>query len=120
MCHLQESGECAGCIAIPPANEDRGDSAVPAVEAVHGDTVLAPSRDDEALRQQRWQESFALTNARVQYSPSSQNWRLSAFGTNLRDERYLNSGFLSGGFGIQAATVNRPREVGATLEFFFE
>lgn len=74
----------------------------------------------EAIRQQRWQESFGLTNARVQYSPPSQNWRLSAFGTNLGDERYLNSGFLSGGFGIQAATVNRPREVGATLEFFFE
>jgi iron complex outermembrane receptor protein len=74
----------------------------------------------EAIRQQRWQESFSLTNLRLQYTPASDNWRLSIFGSNLGDERYLNSGFLSGGFGIQAATVNRPREVGAALEFFFD
>lgn len=74
----------------------------------------------EALRQQRLQESFGLLNARLQYEPPEANWRLSVFGTNLGDERYLNSGFLSGGFGIQAATVARPREVGATLQFFFD
>lgn len=74
----------------------------------------------EALRQQRLQESFALVNARIQYEPPEANWRVSVFGTNLGDERYLNSGFLSGGFGIQAATVARPREVGATLQFFLD
>jgi iron complex outermembrane receptor protein len=74
----------------------------------------------EALRQQRLQTSFGLLNARFQYEPPEANWRLSVFGTNLGDERYLNSGFLSGGFGVQAATVSRPREVGATLQFFFD
>ena len=61
-------------------------------------------------------EAFGLVNARLAYEPPEQNWRLSVFGTNLSDEKYLNSGMVSGAFSVDAATVGRPREVGATLE----
>jgi iron complex outermembrane receptor protein len=72
------------------------------------------------IRFQATQEAFGLLNARVAYEPPAQNWRLSVFGTNLTDEKYLNSGMVSGAFSVDAATVGRPREVGASLQVFFE
>jgi iron complex outermembrane receptor protein len=72
------------------------------------------------IRFQATQEAFGLLNLRLAYEPPAQNWRLSVFGTNLTDEKYLNSGMVSGAFSVDAATVGRPREVGASLQLFFE
>lgn len=72
------------------------------------------------IRFQATQEAFGLLNARMVYEPPAQNWRLSVFGTNLSDEKYLNSGMVSGAFSVDAATVGRPREVGASLQIRFE
>jgi iron complex outermembrane receptor protein len=72
------------------------------------------------IRFQATQEAFGLLNARMVYEPPAQNWRLSVFGTNLSDEKYLNSGMVSGAFSVDAATVGRPREVGASLQLFFD
>jgi iron complex outermembrane receptor protein len=72
------------------------------------------------IRFQATQEAFGLVNARVAYEPPEQNWRLSVFGTNLTDEKYLNSGMVSGAFSVDAATVGRPRELGASLQVFFD
>ena len=71
-------------------------------------------------QRQTFQESYAKLNARLNYEPPAGNWRFSVFGTNLTDERYLNGGFLSTGFAFDLATVARPREVGASMEFFFD
>ncbi|MGE4657533.1 MAG: TonB-dependent receptor, partial [Gammaproteobacteria bacterium] len=71
-------------------------------------------------QRQTFQESYSKLNARFNYEPPEGDWRLSVFGTNLTDERYLNGGFLSTGFAFDLATVARPREVGASLEFFFD
>ena len=72
------------------------------------------------IRFQATQEAFGLLNMRLAYEPPAQNWRLSVFGTNLTDEKYLNSGMVSGAFSVDAATVGRPREVGASLQLFFD
>jgi iron complex outermembrane receptor protein len=72
------------------------------------------------IRFQSTQEAFGLVSARLMYEPPAQNWRLSVFGTNLGDEKYLNSGMVSGAFSVDAATVGRPREVGASLQIFFD
>ena len=71
-------------------------------------------------QRQTGQTDFGLINARFTYSPPSGDWRLAIFGTNLSDEAYLNSGFLSTGTTQDLATIGRPREVGASLEFFFD
>ena len=72
------------------------------------------------IRFQATQEAFGLLNARVAYEPPAQNWRLSVFGTNLTDEKYLNSGMVSGAFSVDAATVGRPREVGVSVQLFLQ
>ncbi len=72
------------------------------------------------IRFQATQEAFGLVNARLAYEPPVENWRLSVFGTNLTDEKYLNSGMVSGAFSVDAATVGRPREVGVSLQVFFD
>ncbi len=72
------------------------------------------------IRFQSIQEAFGLTSARLVYEPPSQDWRVSLFGTNLSNQKYLNSGMVSGAFSIDAATVGRPREVGASLQLFFD
>jgi iron complex outermembrane receptor protein len=72
------------------------------------------------IRFQSIQEAFGLLGARVVYEPPEQNWRLSVFGTNLNNEKYLNSGMVSGAFSVDAATVGRPREIGASLQIFFD
>ena len=71
-------------------------------------------------QRQTFQENYAKLNGRLTYEPSDGSWRVSVFGTNLTDERYLNGGFLSTGFAFDLATVARPREVGASLEVFFD
>lgn len=62
---------------------------------------------------------FGIVNARLAYTPPSGDWEFAVFGTNLTNEYILNSGFFHGLWGIDFATVSRPREVGATLTFRF-
>ncbi len=60
-----------------------------------------------------------ITNLRLTYQPSDAKWDLSVFGTNLTDERLINSGFFHGIWGFDFATVGRPREAGVTMNFRF-
>lgn len=72
------------------------------------------------IRFQATQEAFGLLGARLVYEPPGQDWRLSVFGTNLTDEQYLSSGMVSRALSVDATTVGRPREVGASLQIFFD
>jgi hypothetical protein len=45
---------------------------------------------------------------------------VSVFGTNLTNEYILNSGFFHGLWGIDFATVARPREAGVSMNFQFD
>jgi iron complex outermembrane receptor protein len=62
---------------------------------------------------------WGTVNARVAYAPADGQYTLSLFATNLTDEYMLNSGFFHGIWGYDFATVGRPREVGASLNFRF-
>jgi len=61
-----------------------------------------------------------IINARVQYNPGGGKWSLAVFGTNLTDERMINSGFFHGIWGFDFATVGRPREGGVAFNFKFQ
>ena len=61
----------------------------------------------------------AIVNMRFMFTPASANYQFSVFGTNLTDEYLINSGFFHGIWGFDFATVGRPREVGASLNFRF-
>jgi iron complex outermembrane receptor protein len=63
---------------------------------------------------------YWLLNARLVYSPPAGNYQVSLFGTNLTNEYIINSGFLHNIWQFDFATVDRPREVGVGLKFFFE
>ena len=71
-------------------------------------------------QRQSFQGDYGVMNARVRYQPPDGNWSLSVFGSNLTDERYLVSGFLSSGFAFDLATTSRPREIGASVNFSFD
>ena len=58
-------------------------------------------------------------NLRFTYEPADGNWQAAFFGTNLTNEYSLNSGFFHGIWGYDFATVDRPREAGASLTFRF-
>jgi len=62
---------------------------------------------------------FGIVNLRFAYTPPQDNWEFAVFGTNLTNEYVLNSGFFHGLWGIDFATVSRPREAGATFTFRF-
>jgi iron complex outermembrane recepter protein len=61
-----------------------------------------------------------IVNARLAYSPPKANWNIAVFGTNLTDERLINSGFFHGIWGFDFATVGRPREGGVSFNFKFQ
>ncbi len=61
-----------------------------------------------------------IVNLRMAYSPANANWNLAVFGTNLTDERLINSGFFHGIWGFDFATVGRPREAGVSFNFKFQ
>jgi iron complex outermembrane recepter protein len=63
---------------------------------------------------------FGMLNARFTYIAPSDNWELSLFGTNLTNEYILNSGFFHGIWGVDFATVARPREAGLSLKVYFD
>ncbi len=54
------------------------------------------------------------------YEPANANWNLAVFGTNLTNERLINSGFFHGIWGFDFATVGRPREAGVQMNFKFK
>ena len=58
-----------------------------------------------------------ITNLRMTYEPANADWNLSVFGTNLSNERLINSGFFHGIWGFDFATVGRPREFGVQMNF---
>jgi iron complex outermembrane receptor protein len=62
---------------------------------------------------------WGVLNARLAYTAPSDEYTVSIFGTNLTDEYMLNSGFFHGIWGYNFATVSRPREYGASLQFRF-
>jgi iron complex outermembrane recepter protein len=78
-----------------------------------GDFVLA---NDDA--RQITQPAYALVNARLTYEAGA-NWSIAVFGTNLTDERYVNSGFYSDAFLLEFVTLGRPREYGLTVNVRF-
>jgi iron complex outermembrane receptor protein len=75
-------------------------------------TGILPGYSDES-------GDFGQFNARLTYSPVSNKWDVSVFGTNLTNEYQLNSGFFHGLWGYDFAAVARPRELGASLTFRF-
>jgi iron complex outermembrane receptor protein len=64
--------------------------------------------------------AYGLANTRLRYRPAEESWELSLFGTNLTNERYLNSGHTIPMWGWDMGTVGRPREWGATLRVFLQ
>ncbi|HZF28485.1 MAG TPA: TonB-dependent receptor [Gammaproteobacteria bacterium] len=62
---------------------------------------------------------WGITNVRFTYEPADGNWAAAIFGTNITNEYTLNSGFFHGIWGYDFATVGRPREVGASINFRF-
>ena len=98
------------------ADLENGGSALFRLDYAYTDSNV---RSRERQRQ-TGQDAFGLVNARASCSPPENNWRLAVFGTNLTDEAYLNSGFLSTGTTQDLATIGRPREIGVSFEFFFD
>jgi iron complex outermembrane recepter protein len=62
---------------------------------------------------------WGIVNARLSYAPADGQWEVALIGTNLTDEYMINSGFFHGIWGFDFATVARPREIGASLNFRF-
>jgi iron complex outermembrane recepter protein len=62
---------------------------------------------------------WGIVNARLSYEPADGAWEVALIGTNLTDEYMINSGFFHGIWGFDFATVARPREFGASLNFRF-
>ncbi len=58
-----------------------------------------------------------ITNLRLTYEPANADWNLALFGTNLTNERQINSGFFHGIWAFDFATVARPREFGVQMNF---
>jgi len=71
-------------------------------------------------RNQNFQGSFGLLNARITYTPPTDRWELAVYGLNLTDEYYMDSGFYSEANQISFVSLGRPREYGASLSFRFE
>lgn len=57
-------------------------------------------------------------DANIKWRPNDGNWAVSVWGTNLMDDRYINSVFDAPGF-IGLMSYGPPRQVGASLEFAF-
>ncbi len=60
-----------------------------------------------------------ILNARLGYTPADGKWNVALFGTNLTNERLINSGFFHGIWGFDFATVGPPREGGVQVNFKF-
>jgi iron complex outermembrane receptor protein len=62
--------------------------------------------------------AYGVLNARIGFAPARGRWEVSAFGTNLTDEWYVNGGFDLRLFqGFDFVTVGRRREVGVGFRY---
>jgi iron complex outermembrane receptor protein len=62
---------------------------------------------------------FWRLDAQLAYSPPSDKYTVSVYGTNLTNVYDLNSGFLHNIWQFDFATVSRPREFGASIHVRF-
>ena len=67
-----------------------------------------------------FQESYQTINASVTFTPVSDSFAITVFGTNLTDERYITSGDSNFGLGFHEANYSRPREFGVTIRNRFQ
>ena len=66
------------------------------------------------------QDAYSLLGAHARFLSGDGRWEVTAFGTNLSDERYMTNGLQSyGSFGTADGTFGRPREWGLTLRAHF-
>ena len=66
------------------------------------------------------QDAYSLLGAHLRFVSDDDRWEVTAFGTNLSDERYMTNGLQSyGSFGTADGTFGRPREWGVTLRARF-
>lgn len=66
------------------------------------------------------QSGYGMVNARIEFEPAETNLRISLFGTNLSDKRYLVNGAAAlGSIGLADGQYGRPREWGLEVDFRF-
>jgi iron complex outermembrane receptor protein len=65
-----------------------------------------------------FEDSYQIWNALVRFS-LGESLDLIAFGKNLADERYIESGDSNFGLGFHETNYNRPREYGVTARYRF-
>ncbi len=65
------------------------------------------------------QQANGKVNARLSWTPPSERWEIALHGTNLTDETVIENGVMVRVFGVDIATVSRPREWGASFQVRF-
>jgi iron complex outermembrane receptor protein len=66
------------------------------------------------------QSAYTLYGAHASYQSASGSWRLTLYGTNLSDERYMTNGIQAvDSLGTADAAYGQPREYGLTLNATF-
>jgi iron complex outermembrane receptor protein len=63
--------------------------------------------------------AYGLLSARLAYVPRNSFWEVSAFVTNLTDNRFFLSKGVSSGIGVEYQLLGPPRRFGATVAFHF-
>ncbi|EED35270.1 TonB-dependent receptor [Luminiphilus syltensis NOR5-1B] len=63
-------------------------------------------------------QSMKYIDANLTWTPASENWRINIWGTNLADERYIDTAFEGVGF-IGLMSFAAPRQYGASFEYFW-
>jgi iron complex outermembrane receptor protein len=106
------TGNVAASYVIGLAN---GTSLTPRLDYTYTDDYVLTTDD---IRQSK-QAGYGLLNARLAYD-SGANWSVALAGTNLTNERYLNSGFITAAEQFDFVTLGRPREWGLTFNLRFE
>lgn len=66
-----------------------------------------------------FQESYSLLSGSIRLAGADDRWTISAFGKNLADERYIESGDSNFGLGFHEGNLNRPREYGVRFRMSF-
>jgi len=62
------------------------------------------------------QSDYALINAHVSYTPTSEDWSVQLYGTNLTDKEYSNSGQDFSPTGVNLG-INQPRVIGVKVMY---
>ena len=65
------------------------------------------------------QRAHGKVNARLSWTPPSDRWEIALYGTNLTGETVIENGAMVRVFGVDVATLSRPREWGATFQVRF-